>query len=340
MLAPFPILESAILPSPVRHLVTGSHGRELWLKDDSHIHPIYSGNKCRKLAHLLHLAGQKRETRVTTFGTAGSHHVLATGLLAQSSGFSVRAFLIPQPWSEHAEGVLRASVASDIELIAVDSVAHAVRAVARLRGSGMLIPPGGSNVCGSLGYFDAALELAAQVKRGEIPEPDWVVVPFGTGGTAAGLLAGIAAAGLKSKILAVSVVKGPGRTWATLWIAKRIVRGLEGGSRVNPSQIVVTTQWLGSGYGLEFPEGIEATARASKFDLPLDPSYTAKAFAGAWALLEGRKLSDCVAEKLLMPKAPEKILYWHTLSTPSQLQNGEVIIPSSLRSLLRPCPKC
>lgn len=343
MSVPFPILDQVSLPSPVRHLTTLANGNELWLKDDSHIHPIYSGNKCRKLARLLREAGRKGAARVTTFGTAGSHHVLATGLLAKACGFSVRAFVISQPWSHHAEQILRASVACGIELVPVDSPRQAIAAVSHLLDAGALIPPGGTNVCGSLGYFDAACELAAQVKRGEVPEPDWIVLPFGTGGTAAGLLAGVNATGLRLTILGVSVVKGSVLAWGARRIADRILGSVDSPHRVKPGQLVVTTQWLGGGYGKETPDGKAATERAICFDLPLDPSYTAKAFAGAWALLEGRKLNNYDSRTLTMPRVPKIVLYWHTLSAPCQLESrlsGAVLLPRQLGSLLRPCPEC
>jgi len=339
---PFPLFDKMILPSPVRRLVTHGNGNELWLKDDSHIHPIYGGNKCRKLARLLPEAGRKGVARVTTFGTAGSHHVLATGLLAQACGFSVRAFVISQPWSQHAEQVLRASVASGIELVPVNSLQQALTAVSRLTDSGAWIPPGGTNVCGSLGYFDAVCELAAQIQRGEVPEPDWIVVPFGTGGTAAGLLAGVAMTGLGSKVLGVSVVKIAGRTWVAHRIAGRILRLADSRRRVGASKLVVTTQWLGGGYGKQARDGVMATERAQSFDLPLDPSYTAKAFAGAWALLEGTKLNNYDGRSPTMPPVPQKILYWHTLSAPCQLEStpsGAALLPRPLGSLLRPCPR-
>src|SRR5271157_1117178 len=193
-------------PSPVRCLERVSDSATLWMKDDSRLHPIYSGNKCRKLAHLLREAECRKKTRITTFGAAGSHHVLATGLLGKSRGFAVRAFVVSQPWSAHAEQVLCASAACGIELIPAQTLLDAVKAATKLFDSeSELFPPGGSNLCGSLGYVEAAIELAQQVKRGDLPEPDYIVLAFGTAGTVAGLLAGTEFAGLKSKVVGVSV---------------------------------------------------------------------------------------------------------------------------------------
>jgi len=136
---------------------------------------------------------------------------------------------------------------------------------------------------------DVHTTVAAQIFK--VPEPDWIVVPFGTGGTAAGLLAGVAMTGLGSKVLGVSVVKIAGRTWVAHRIAGRILRLADSRRRVGASKLVVTTQWLGGGYGKQALDGVMATEGAQSFDLPLDPSYTAKAFAGAWA---ARFLADSI----------------------------------------------
>lgn len=331
-------------PSPVRCLERTQGGATLWLKDDSRIHAVYGGNKCRKLAHLLCDAQRRDKSRITTFGTAGSHHVLATGLLGKSRGFAVRAFLIAQPWSAHAERVLCASVASGIELIPARSLWSAFDAVTQLRDSrSAVIPPGGSNVCGSLGYFEAALELAQQVKNGELPEPDYIVAAFGTAGTIAGLLAGAEYTGLKSIVVGVSVLKAPGRSLYARRLANSILRAVGSGSTVHSDRLIIDSRWLGAGYGYATESGADATSIAASLDLPLDPTYTAKAFAGALSLLKGRKIgqnSDVRAPN--MAGSQLHVLYWHTLNaSPSDIEDARAtILPQKLRVLLRPCPAC
>ena len=81
-------------------------------------------------------------------------------------------------------------------------------------------------MCGSLGYFEAAWNSRAQIEHGELPEPDYIVLAFGTGGTAAGLLAGAEFAGLKSKIVGVSVLRGAGRAFYAKRLANAILRSV------------------------------------------------------------------------------------------------------------------
>ena len=335
------IFAETTLPSPVRRLDDVSGVASLWVKDDSRIHPVYGGNKCRKLAHILLEAERSQKTHLVTFGTAGSHHVLATGLLAKTRGFSVRAFVISQPWTAHAEQVLGASVASGVELVPARSCLNAARAATQMvECQSALIPPGGSNVCGCLGYFDAAIELARQVQSGELPEPDYIVLPFGTGGTAAGLLAGAEFAGLKSTFIGVSVLRATGRVVYARRMANAILRGVGSTSTVRPDRLIIDSRWLGAGYGFETESGKAAALKASTLDLPLDPSYTAKAFAGALALVKGTEPHSYNDRPITMPLPADHVLYWHTLSAPCsfQLESARTaILPRHLRELLRPC---
>src|SRR6185369_1002880 len=147
--------------------------------------------------------------RIVTFGAGGSHHVLATTLYARSVGLATAAVLWPQPWTAHAEDTLRAALAAGLEPLAVGSRAAALPGVARILARGdHLVPPGGSSRVGARGYLAAARELATQIRAGEAPEPDTVVVPLGSGGTAAGILAGVIREGLRSRVVAVDVAIG------------------------------------------------------------------------------------------------------------------------------------
>lgn len=328
-------------PSPVRRLDGVGRGGDLWVKDDSRLHPLYGGNKCRKLMHLLKEAEKRDKCRLITFGAAGSHHVLATGLLAAARGFKVSAFVVAQPWSKHAEQVLCASAACGVDLIPARSMGDAFVAVRRLfTPRCAFIPPGGSNVCGSLGYFEAALELAQQVQLGALPEPDCIVVAFGTAGTVAGLWAGIELTGLKSRIVGVSVLRAKGRALYARRIAQAILRAVDSRIAVRPDRLVIDCRWIGAGYGYESEAGRTATLKANLIDLPLDPTYTAKAFAGALSLVKGMTIGGYgEAGQPNVPVPPDHVLYWHTLSASSPIQESTSIttLPPNIRALLRPC---
>ena len=66
-------------------------------------------------------------------------------------------------------------------------------------------PTGGSIPRGAVGFVDAAFELKAQIEQGIIPEPNYIYLPLGSGGTTAGLLLGLKLANIRSVICAIEV---------------------------------------------------------------------------------------------------------------------------------------
>ncbi|GAC1351690.1 MAG: pyridoxal-phosphate dependent enzyme [Polyangiales bacterium] len=316
-------------PTPVMQMVGAARAAgipdtvQLWCKRDDLTAPIYGGNKVRKLERLLAEARAKGAKRIVTVGAVGSHHVLATAIYAQREGIPIEAVLAPQPFSRHVEDVVRVGATLAIKPHPVGSFAAIPLRVARcLTGGGhpYFIPPGGSSVTGSLGYVDAAMELAAQIDRGDIPRPDAIVVALGSGGTVAGLLVGLNRAGLLAPtadgrakgidLIAVRVVDPPLASGAaTLALSLGIRRQL--GDRLSRADLAslsralhVVSGHLGRGYGHETEAGVRATEVAALDSIALDMTYTAKTFAAA--------LDECRTR----PKGAV-ILYWHTLAAPA-----------------------
>jgi 1-aminocyclopropane-1-carboxylate deaminase/D-cysteine desulfhydrase-like pyridoxal-dependent ACC family enzyme len=309
-------------------------GAELWIKRDDKTHDVYGGNKVRKLEWLLAEALAAGAKRIVTVGAVGSHHVLATTYFGRKQGLEVEAVLVPQPRTEHAIEVLRAGLGMGLRAFPLRSrsagpIALAWRALAGAR----VVPLGGSNPTGAMGYVAAARELAAQVRAGLMPEPDLCVVALGSGGTAAGLAAGFEAEGLETRVVGVCVAGPPWVLHASaLRLARACAKQASGRSPGSPSRklplperLTMDARFLGSGYGCATPEGDEATAVAERFaGILLDPTYTAKAFASALWHVRARQ--------------GRVILYWHTLSSaPMQplLADAppEEAVPAKLRSL-------
>jgi D-cysteine desulfhydrase len=309
---------------PVREL--SASGSSLWVKRDDLTHHVYGGNKVRKLEHLLEDARARGAKRLVTIGAVGSHHVLATTYFGKQAGFEIEAVLVPQPRTEHVLEVLRADLGLGLQAFPVASWGAAPFAVlARVLAGATLIPLGGSSTVGTLGYVDAGRELAEQVRAGVLPEPDVCVVALGSGGTAAGLAVGFAAAGLATRVVGVSV-SAP--AWALRASARYLARVCGRKERVGRVCLDTDDRFLGAGYGSRTPEGDEATALAREHvGLTLDPTYTAKAFASALWFVRARR-------------AP-RILYWHTLSSASMqpLLAGaptEAQLPEKLSALAIP----
>ncbi|MBI3555854.1 MAG: pyridoxal-phosphate dependent enzyme [Deltaproteobacteria bacterium] len=280
------------MPTPVRKLARAFPGLEVWLKDDSHSHPIYGGNKPRKLEYLLARVKNKKQS-VVTFGFESSNHAVATVYHCSQHGIPCHLVLVrgPEGMAPSDEALkekklaLMRSLATSIET--VDNYPQAARAGTRkwLLGLGKirLIPPGGSNALGTLGYVRAALELAEQIERGELPPPKAIFVPLGTSGTAVGLAIGLAAAGLPTKVFAVKVVPGKINELPRLrWLARQVgklVRELPRES-LTLLNLAIEGSELGAGYGKPTKDGLRAVERwLSEEGVKLEPTYSGKAAA-------------------------------------------------------------
>jgi 1-aminocyclopropane-1-carboxylate deaminase/D-cysteine desulfhydrase-like pyridoxal-dependent ACC family enzyme len=295
-------------------------GGEVWIKRDDLTHPLYGGNKVRKLERLLGDAiAQGADTLLTT-GAAGSHHVLATAVFGKRHGLAVHAVLVPQPSSEHVTLDLRAMLGQGAELHPVSffsAVPAATAAlVAKLKLEGRrpyVIPPGGSNGLGAIGYVEAGLELAQQLLERRAPEPEAIVVPLGSGGTVAGLAVGLAAAGCLVPIHAVRVTPRGlvGRAFLLAQIRGAIERLRTSDDRfpritgVASELYRIEEDELGDGYGLPTARARDAMRLCEGAGLHLDATYTAKTVAHVARLLR----EGAGGEKL------RRVLYVHTLSS-------------------------
>ena len=307
MRAPLTPLTLGRYPTPVELLPGLSRpGSELWVKRDDSTSPLYGGNKVRKLEHLLARAKALGKRRLVTLGAVGSHHVLATTIYGRAAGFEVVGVLVPQPRTPHVVEDLRADLAQGLVAVPATSWLAVPFAILGQLGAGaMVVPMGGSNVDGAMGYVDAARELAAQVRAGAMPEPDLVVVTVGSGGTAAGLAAGFALEGMKTKVVGVIVAEP---AWVVAWLTRRLLRrcvaraAREG--EAPPAwrgRLSLDARYLGAGYGHPTPSGERAMKLAAEVGLSLDATYTAKTFAATVDLVETRRA--------------QTLLYWHTLSS-------------------------
>ncbi|MEX0621132.1 MAG: pyridoxal-phosphate dependent enzyme [Solirubrobacterales bacterium] len=287
-------------PTPVRQLAGLSDGpADLWLKDESRFgEGGWGGNKVRKLEWLIPEVKQRGSVRILTVGGLGTNWGLACALYGRDHGLKTILALIDQPIDEHVEAQMKRLVASGAEIHFTHSKTRTVAMIPWLmmRNRPYFLPAGGSSPIGTLGAVEVGLELAAQVKSGQIPEPSHAVTAVGSGGTAAGLLLGFQLAGLDTKVLAV-VVNDTLRldSKAILKLSNRTAALLEDrgadleGQRVTAERLIVVDNQLGNGYGYPTPQAKSAhDLAAERSGLELDAVYTAKAMAGLLELNDGR----------------------------------------------------
>jgi D-cysteine desulfhydrase len=275
----------------------------LWLKREDRT----GGNKVRGLEFLL--AGAPPRSVFVTIGATGSSHCLATARHARSQGLRTAVALFPQPETDASRRIMTATAtAADVVVHASSmfalpwAVGRAWRAAHHLgRGTPRWIPGGGADPRAVIGHFLAALELGAQLDG----PPDAVVVPLGTGGTAAGIALGIAWLGWSTEVVAVRVAPWlVANRWRTLRLARKTVAlireaGIE--FKVPRSAIRVrVVDAMGKGYGHPTPDGERASALAAEHSLRLDPTYGAKAFS----VLQRADVNV------------QRVVFWHTFTWP------------------------
>ena len=276
-------------PTPVEPLAAVAPS--LWIKRDDLGATPFGGNKLRALEFLL--AGVRPGERVVTVGSAGSTHALAVATYAAALGARTIVGRWRQEMNETAARVAARieRVADETRLFALPPGAY-LWAWRRARGKGARwIAAGGSTPLGVLGHVDAGLELVQQIETGAMPVPATVVVPLGTGGTAAGLALAFAIAGLNIRVMGVRVVpRIVGRRGRVLRLAGQAAALIERKTRirvpvVRPDAVQVAHDAYGGAYGRETPAARTAGARlAGATGVRLDATYSAKAFEVALRL--------------------------------------------------------
>jgi D-cysteine desulfhydrase len=308
-------------------------GLKLWVKRDDLSHPTYGGNKTRKLEFLVGEAVRRGCNAVATMGGIGTNHGLATAIFARDAGLKCHLALFPQPVTGHVLQSLKLYHAYGAELHLFGSFPRAAmflaaRAAASETGQSderlMVFGPGGSSPLGTLGFVNAALELAEQIRAGELPEPARIYCPLGSNGTLAGLTLGVRLAGLRSQVVGVRVTPLVGaNSLFVAGLANRTLRLLQRRgaaqdvSRLSPGDITIDHSYYGGTYGLPTADGEEAMTVAANAGIGLEPTYTAKTFAAV--------LAD-----LLDPSKEGPVLYWNTFSSADLSELAETVAAEDL----------
>ncbi len=314
-LSALPHTRLAHLPTPMERLprLTESlGGPELWIKRDDQTGLATGGNKARKLEFLIGAALAEGADTVITAGSTQSNHARQTAAAACKVGLEPHLVLYA-PGGKQPASINGNTLIDDLLGACIHwTEEHApysetiVSVQAELRAGGRkphVVPYGGSNALGVMGYVTAMRELAMQLDEREQPGFDAHVFATSSGGTHAGMILGSHLAGVRGTIYGISVDQEK-RVFAPR-IAELVSEGadlLGQDWRINPKDIVINDAYLGGGYavvGAPEREAIRLLARTE--GILVDPVYTGRALAGLIDLIRsGAFTSD------------QRVLFWHT----------------------------
>lgn len=302
----------AHLPTPIEEMPRLSDalgGPRVRVKRDDLTGLALGGNKARKLEHLCAEAIAAGADTVVTGGGPQSNHARMTAAAAAHLGLGCD-LAIPLGLPDVLTGnlvldVLAGATVHATEATGYDEVESSILTVAEeLESAGrrpFTIPVGGASTTGVTAYAHAVDELL-----GQIDAPDWIVVADGSGGTHAGLLAGLAAAGAPTRVVGVDVGTRPRLVERVPEMAAAAAERL-GTSTPADHDVIVDVDHFGEGYGVITDgcrEALRLTARTE--GIVLDPVYSAKAMDGLidW-VRDGRIARD------------DTVLFWHTGGAPA-----------------------
>jgi D-cysteine desulfhydrase len=296
-----PRLPLACYPTPLDPLTRLSQelGRPLFIKRDDLLGPALGGNKTRKLEYLLADAKRREARKVVTFGGLQSNHARLTAAAARMLGFEPHLLYFDRKPDRLAGNLLlNQLLGARMHFIplgphgggmSLESTIRFARLVAWMRvGPHYFIPVGGHSWLGGLGYVRAALELAEQAEALGL-ERARVVMAAGSGGTLAGVWAGLRLLGSPLRPLGLDVgrlFKGFAPSVARL--AGELCARLGAPQTLRPEDVpLLEGTYAAPAYGVPSEAGRAALERLARTEgILLDPVYTAKAFAGLLDLLD------------------------------------------------------
>jgi D-cysteine desulfhydrase family pyridoxal phosphate-dependent enzyme len=306
-----PRIRFAQLPTPIENLPRLSsalNGPRLLVKRDDQTGLAFGGNKTRKMEFLVAEAQAQGADTLLTTGALQSNHCRQTAAAAARFGLGCMLVLVGEP-PAHASANLLLDKLFGAQIIWTDKahreeVLQAGFESARRRGEKpYLVPYGGSNSTGALGYTYAMEELVEQAVK-----VDWIVFASSSGGTQAGLVLGACLFGFSGRILGISVDEPQRDLQARVAkLASETSGRLGAHIEFSEDVVLVNADYAAPGYGVMTAAERAAIQLFAKYEgLLLDPVYTGRAAAG---------LMDLIHKGFF--KKGETVLFWHTGGQPA-----------------------
>jgi D-cysteine desulfhydrase len=302
-------------------------GPDLYVKRDDLLGLAGGGNKTRKLEFLVADALARGADTLITCGAVQSNHCRLTLAAAVKEGLKCRLVLeerVANSYNPDATGnnfLFRllgveavTVVKTGVDLAAeMQKVADQVAALGR---KAYVIPGGGSNPLGALGYVSCAEEILAQTHELGI-RLDHIVCASGSTGTHAGLLAGLIGNNSHIPLTGINVRRTRQEQEPNVHkLAQEVAALLDIRGGVPREAVTALGDWVGPGYSLPSPEMVDAVRMVAQVEgILLDPVYTGKAMAGLIGLIRRGTF-----------KKGENVLFVHTGGAPALYAYQSVLV--------------
>ena len=309
----FPRVSLGFFPTPIHPLPNLSArlgGPSLWIKRDDQTGLATGGNKTRKLEFLVGQALAQQCDTLITIGAPQSNHARQTAAAAARAGLKSALVLRGTPPADRTGNILIDDlIGAEVYWAGNRADEAALTEVAdELKARGQkpyVIPLGGSNPIGALGYVTSIQELVEQMKSSGL-QFEAIVFATSSGGTQSGLVVGARLSGFTGRILGISVDhRAAGYVPRLVDLARATADQIDCAPSFNANDFEVNDHYLGGGYavmGEPEREAIKLTAQTE--GLLVDPVYTGRAMAGLMDLIRRGEF-----------KSNQKILFWHTGGT-------------------------
>ena len=280
--------------------------QRILIKRDDAISFGFGGNKVRKLRYVLPVAQAAGADVLITCGGLQSNHARATAAAATALG--LRCHIVTnaaKPERYTGNALLNHLLGATVDYVGgrEDRIPGMERAAQRFRDEGLtpyIVPLGASTPVGALGYAAAVEEML-----GQIGAPDVIVLASSSGGTLAGLHAGLALNGLSTRIIGISADDPPAAIETSvrgILTGMGELLGVDGAVLAHEATLEIDDGFVGPGYGLATEASLHAQRAAAATEaIFVDHTYTAKALAAVIAYCtSGRIPRDAT------------VLFWHT----------------------------
>ncbi|MDE1464017.1 D-cysteine desulfhydrase [Spartinivicinus poritis] len=310
-------------PTPIEHLPQLSNylgcGVEIFVKRDDLLPGAAGGNKTRKLEFLVADALKEGADTLITCGSMQSNHCRLTASWAVKEGLDCHLILKSGSESSYKEDntsgnyflnkLLGAKIGdivhanSDLDSLMIDKADLLKQEGKRP----YIIPIGGSNSIGTIGYVACAEETIAQLRAMKL-DINHIVIPSGSAGTQAGIIAGMTHINDNIQVHGINVSrKKIEQENLVLNLANETAGKLGYSDKIPKDFVTCYDEYVGEGYAIPTKEMIETVKLFARLEgLLLDPVYSGKAAAGMLDLIKQGKF-----------KKGSKILFFHTGGVPA-----------------------